>query len=107
LQSSTLMLSSDVTSMGALALASPNTFGVQQTLVILSNFQDNKTKPYTVASAQTVTFGQTNTYYLENTYQQTSLSGTVVGWYTLPSNSTICDTRAGQRWQIRPQPMRA
>jgi Gametolysin peptidase M11/NPCBM-associated, NEW3 domain of alpha-galactosidase len=92
LQSNTLKLSSDLASVQTLAMASPNTFGIQQALVILFNFQDNKAQPYTVASAQAVTFSQTNNYYLENTYQQTSFSGAVAGWYTIPANSTMCDT---------------
>jgi len=79
-------------SLQTLALASPNTFGVQQTLVMLINFQDNATQPYTLAAAQSVTFQQTSGYYLENTYQQTSLAGTVVGWYTIAATSTTCDT---------------
>jgi Gametolysin peptidase M11/NPCBM-associated, NEW3 domain of alpha-galactosidase len=86
----TLMLSSSGSSVQTLSNAVPNTFGVQQTLVILINFQDNATQPYTVASAQNTTFTQTSNYYRENTYQQTSLAGTVVGWYTIPATSTTC-----------------
>src|SRR6266702_2762661 len=45
----------------------PNTFGAQNTLVILVNFNDNS-------------------------YQQTWLTGDVVGWYTVPLSYTVCDT---------------
>ncbi len=70
----------------------PNTFGAQSTLVILVNFQDNPTnQPYTVAYAQSVVFGTTSSFILENSYQQTSLTGNVVGWYTIPVSSTTCD----------------
>src|SRR5712691_8595106 len=51
-------------------LASPNTFGVQSTLVILFNFSDLTTEPYTVASARSVTFNDVNNFYLENSFQQ-------------------------------------
>jgi hypothetical protein len=86
----TLMLTSG-TSVQALSVASPYTFGVQPILVILLNFQNNATQPYTVATAQTVTFGDTNNFYAENTYGQTSLDGVVTGWYTIPASNTTCD----------------
>src|SRR5215471_1500929 len=61
-------------------LASPFTFGVQSTLVILFNFQDLATQPITPAAAQSVTFSQVNAFDLENSYGQTSLTGVVSGW---------------------------
>ncbi len=70
----------------------PNTLGEQRTLVILVNFQDNPTEPYTLAYASSVIFGTTNEFILENSYGQTRLTGDVVGWYTIPLNSTVCDT---------------
>ena len=69
----------------------PNTLGEQRTLVMLVNFQDNPTQPYTLAEAQSVIFGTTSNFFLENSYQQTWLSGDVVGWYTIPIASTVCD----------------
>jgi len=69
----------------------PNTFGAQSTLVILVNFQDNTSQPYTASTAQDVVFNQTSNFDLENSLQQTWLTGTVVGWYTLPMSSTTCD----------------
>jgi hypothetical protein len=90
LSNGTLMLTSG-SSVQALSVASAYTFGVQPTLVILVNFQDNATQPYTPATAQSVTFGETNSFYAENTYGQTSLAGDVTGWYTIPASSTTCD----------------
>jgi hypothetical protein len=90
LSNGTLMLTSG-SSVQALSVASAYTFGVQPTLVMLLNFQDNATQPYTPATAQSVTFGETNSFYAENTYGQTSLAGTVTGWYTIPASSTTCD----------------
>ena len=70
----------------------PNTFGAQSTLVILVNFQDAPTsQPYTVAAAQSLVFGTVNNFILENSYQQTWLTGDVVGWYTIPVSSTTCN----------------
>jgi hypothetical protein len=71
----------------------PNTFGAQSTLVILVNFQDAPTnQPYTLAAAQNVVFGTVSNFFLENSYQQTWLTGDVVGWYTIPLSSTTCST---------------
>jgi gametolysin peptidase M11 len=67
----------------------PNTFGAQKTLVILINFQDAPTnQPWTPAQVQSAIFGSANNFVLENSYGQTSLTGNVVGWYTIPVSST-------------------
>src|SRR5258706_10677270 len=60
-----LALSSGSTSVQALSLSLPNTFGAQKTLLILVNFQDNTTQPYTQATAQNVVFSTTNNFDLE------------------------------------------
>jgi M6 family metalloprotease-like protein len=71
----------------------PNTLGAQPTLVILVNFQDAPAnQPYTVADAQSMVFSTTSSYFLENSYQQTWLTGDVFGWYTIPVSSTTCDS---------------
>jgi M6 family metalloprotease-like protein len=71
----------------------PNTFGAQSTLVILVNFQDDPiNEPYTVADAQSAVFGTASSFFFENSYQQTWLTGAVTGWYTIPVSSTTCDT---------------
>jgi hypothetical protein len=69
-----------------------NTFGAQKTLVILVNFTDLATQPYTVASAQAGAFAATSTFDMENSYGQTWLTGDVVGWFTIPMSSTVCDS---------------
>src|SRR5262245_17313474 len=88
----------NVTVLSAAAL--PNTFGVQQTLVILVKFQDNPTASHvTAAQAQSIMFATSNptsvtNFYRENSYGQTSLTGTVVGPYTIAMNSgagSTCD----------------
>jgi NPCBM-associated, NEW3 domain of alpha-galactosidase len=86
-----LALSSSTTSVETLASALPNTFGAQKTLVILVNFADKATQPYTVATAQSVVFTTTSNFDLENSYGQTWLTGNVVGWYTIALSSTVCD----------------
>jgi len=81
-------LASTASALTALA----NTFGEQRTLVILVNFQDKPTEqPWTVDQVRGSVFGTVSNFYLESSYQQTWLSGDVVGWYTIPVNSTACD----------------
>ena len=70
----------------------PSTLGEQRTLVILVNFQDNPIEPYTAADARSVLFGTTSDFFMENSYQQTWLTGDIYGWYTIPINSAGCNT---------------
>src|SRR5205823_3526750 len=44
------------------------------------------------ADAQTMFFSTVNSYMMENSYQQTSLTGDVMGWYTIPVSVATCDT---------------
>jgi len=72
----------------------PNTFGAQNTLVMLVNFQDNNAQPYTLTNAHDTvlgTNGSVTMFDIENSYQQTWLTGDVVGWYTLPIIGSTCD----------------
>jgi M6 family metalloprotease-like protein len=73
------------------SIPAPNTFGPQSTLVILVNFQDDAIQPFTVAAAQSTYFGTLNNFISENSYGQTSLTGTVVGWFTIPDSVTTCN----------------
>jgi hypothetical protein len=91
LQNDVLALSSSGGSVETMTLASPATFGQQRTLVMLVNFQDNPTQPYTVEAAHRVTFEETSAFFLENSYQQTWLTGDTIGWITLPMTSGTCD----------------
>jgi len=70
------------------------TLGAQRTLVMLVTFSDTASEPYTAAYAQSVLFGTTSSFFQENSYQQTSLVGDVVGWYTVSLSSTVCDVDA-------------
>jgi NPCBM-associated, NEW3 domain of alpha-galactosidase len=86
--SSTTTSTSSLTTLSA---ALPNTFGEQKTLVILVNFQDNTSQPYTVSAAQNV-MTQVSNWDLENSFQQTWLVSDVAGWFTIPLSSTTCNT---------------
>src|SRR4030095_12294617 len=82
--------STETTSLQMLSVA-PNTFGEQKVLVLLVNFQDKTTQPWTATQVHDVVFNQVNNFYKESSYQQTWLTGDVFGWYTLPISSATCD----------------
>ena len=87
LNANTTTTSSTTTSTAPLT----STTGPQSTLVILVNFQDNAVQPYTVADAQNMYSGQVNSFFSENSYGQTSIVPTVVGWFTIPESVTTCN----------------
>ncbi len=75
------------------AASAPAASGGVSTLVILTNFQDNPTsQPWTPSAVQNMVFTQTSNWDLENSFQQTWLTGDVAGWFTVPVSSTTCDT---------------
>jgi M6 family metalloprotease-like protein len=91
------VLTTDETSVqveSSFSSALQNTFGEHKVAVILVNFQDLQTQPYTPAQAQDMTFNTTSNFFRENSYGQTWLTGDVYGWFTIPVNSTSCDTSA-------------
>ena len=68
----------------------PNTFGEQKVLVLLVNFQNNQTQPFTVAQVNDMIFGTVNDYYRETSFGRTWLTGNTFGYFTLPMNSGDC-----------------
>ena len=52
----------------------PNTFGEQKVLVLLVNFQDKTTQPWTADQVRSVIFTSVNNFYKESSYQQTWLT---------------------------------
>ena len=73
------------------AAALPGTIGTQNTLAILVNFSDAPTQPFTAATAQSVIFGTTSSFDYEASYQQTTLTGAVAGWFTIAETSASCN----------------
>jgi hypothetical protein len=90
-----IALQSGGQSVQTVAAAIPDALGERRTLVILVNFRNDNSQPYSASAAHDVVFNTTNNYFLENSYQQTYLSGVVRGWYTIamdrPVNATTCD----------------
>jgi len=87
--------SGESVSVGSTQVAvSGNSTGQHRVLVVMVNFQDEQTQPFTREEAQAVMFGTTNDFYREASYGQTWLTGDVYGWFTIPVSSTTCDTTA-------------
>jgi len=91
----TLAVGADATDVQTVAPApTPSTLGEQRTLLILVNFSDAPIQPYTPELARSVMFDTTSRFFIENSFQQTWLTGDVVGWFTIATTSTVCDTFA-------------
>ena len=60
------------------------TLGEQTLAVILVNFQDDPSQPFTKQEAHDAVFGEVANYFYESSYQQTRITGVSLGWYTLP-----------------------
>jgi hypothetical protein len=73
------------------SLSSTNTFGDQPTAVLLVNFQDDTSEPFTPAEAHQVVFTDVDAFYRENSQNQTWLSGDVFGYFTLPMSASSCN----------------
>ncbi len=73
------------------------TLGEQKTVVLLLNFPDFQSQPFTKAIAQGKVFtdpDSLNNYVKEVSYNQTFLSGQTYGWFTMPGNiSNYCLTQ--------------
>ena len=67
-----------------------NTLGPQKTLVLLVNFSTDPSQPFTAADVRS-SFDWVSDFFVDNSYQQTSLVTDVFGWYTLPMSATSCD----------------
>ena len=84
----------DITQSSSPAALATSPLGQHRVLVIMVNFQDKQTQPFTREQAQAVMFGTTSDFFREASYGQTWLTGDVFGWYTIPVSYTSCDTTA-------------
>ena len=85
-----ILASADQATVTATASDSATT-GEKRVIVILVNFQDKQTQPFTPEHARNVTFNDTSNYFREVSYGQTWFTGDVYGWFTIPMSSTSCD----------------
>jgi hypothetical protein len=68
--------------------------GAQSTIFILVNFRDKVAEPITLTAAQDLLFDTVDGYYRENSFGVMWLTGRVAGYFTLPLDSTVCDSGA-------------
>ena len=72
-------------------MASAAVTATKRVAVVLINFANNTTQPYTPAYAAGVTFTNSNSvaaYYQSNSWNGVSLVGNVYGWFTIPDSNT-------------------
>ena len=77
-----------------LASVLPSTFGEQSTLLMLVNFTDNTSQPFSLATASDLLLNTVSSFYRENSQNQTWIGGDVVGWFTINVSAGVCDTTA-------------
>jgi hypothetical protein len=87
-----LAVDGEVTATGVtvLSASTSRTLGPQKVLVILFNFSNNATQPWSMTTIANVN-EQVKSFFLENTYGQTILSFDVAGYYTIAATNTTCD----------------
>ena len=67
--------------------------GAQNTIVILFNFTNKTTQPWTTGAVDDVIFNAANSvnqYFQDTSFNQISFTGDVVGWYTIPYTDSPC-----------------
>lgn len=70
---------------------------VQHEVVVLINFTNDQSQPWTPQQARTIAFdGPTSVaaFYLEASYGKQTIAGDVLGWWTVPYTNEVCDTLA-------------
>ena len=86
---------------GVLAPAAQATTYDVPTLVLLVNFSNDTSQPYTVATARGVAFDNPDSihqYWLDSSGGQVNVHGEVHGWYTIADTNEDCDLSA---WQTK------
>jgi len=76
--------------MQVLSLTTTNTFGPQRTAVVLVNYFDDTSTPFTADQVRQTIFSSptsVNNFMMENSQNQTMLTGDVFGWFTMPNLS--------------------
>ena len=69
--------------------------GAKRVAVVLLNFANDTSQPWTPAYAAGIAFTNENSvaaYYEETSWGQLTLTGDVYGWYTVPEPNTSCST---------------
>ncbi|MDO8496991.1 MAG: hypothetical protein Q7S61_00410 [bacterium] len=88
------MVVQDVQALAAAPVSPATPIGDQKTIVMLVNFTTKQQEPVTTNQVRGIVFSNpssVNAFYKENSFNQTSFSGDVVGWYTLADDGASCE----------------
>jgi hypothetical protein len=83
------------TTISPASTATSSSTGTHRVAVILFNFSNDSSQPYTTANARGIAFTNADSvsaYYDENSWGQLALTGDVFGWYTIPDTNENCAT---------------
>lgn len=89
-----VMVAQEVQAIAAAPVSPNGPIGDQKTIVMLVNFMTKQQEPVTTNQVKGIVFSNpssVNAFYKENSFNQTSFSGDVVGWYTIPDDGASCE----------------
>jgi len=69
----------------------PYAIGQQRYAVIMVNFEDDLSQPWSMAQVDNLVFNQADAFIRENSKNASWLNGNVFGWFTIPMSKTVCD----------------
>lgn len=79
---------------GKRQLASASVAPVRRTAVLLVNFRNNTSQPWSASEVRDTMFASSDSvaaYYLEQSYGKMTYAGDVFGWYTIGESDTPCN----------------
>jgi chitodextrinase len=82
------------TSSGTVLASAPGWSGARRVAVVLINFSNNTTKPFSRSYVNGIVFANANSvraYFAEESAGTVQLSGTVFDWMKIPMSNTTCD----------------
>lgn len=90
----------DGASGGQALQSAPGWSGDRNLAVVLINFTNNATKPFSRSFANGVIFSNANSvraYFLEQSHQDSSLQGTTFDWIKVPYSNSTCQPQAWEK----------
>jgi len=82
---------------GEVLVSAPGWSGQRKIAVILVNFTNDRSTPFSRSFADAIVFGNANSvraYFEEESYGAMRLTGRTFDWVTIPYSNTACDNRA-------------
>jgi Gametolysin peptidase M11 len=85
---------------GEILSSAPTWSGPRKLAVILVNFTNDRSEPFSRAFADSIVFGNPNSvraYFEEESFGAVRITGATFDWITIPYSNTACDNRAWER----------